>query len=48
MRVGFWDLEEDLRFEVGFDLVLGMSHGCQVSINDQEGLGNPFKSKNEI
>ena len=42
MRKGY------LRFGVGFDLVLGISQGCQVSINDQGGLENPFKTKNEI
>ena len=35
-------------FVVGFDLVLGISQGCQVSINDQGGLLNPIKTKNEI
>ena len=45
---GIWDLEWDLRFGVGFDLVLGISQGCQVSINDQGGLRNPFKTKNLI
>ena len=43
---GIWDLERDLTFEVGFDLVLGISQRCQVSINDQGGLENPFKTKN--
>ena len=37
-----------LRFRVWFDLVLGISQGCQVSINDQGGLGNPIKTKYEI
>ena len=41
---GIWDLEWDLRFEVGFDLVLGISQRCQVSINDQGCLKNPFKT----
>ena len=31
-----------------FDLVLGISQGCQVSNNDQGGLGNPFRTKYEI
>ena len=43
---GIWDLEWDLRFGVGFALVLGISQRCQVSINDQGGLENPFKTKN--
>ena len=38
----------DLRFEVGFYLVLGMSQVWQVSINDQGGLEDPFKTKNKI
>ena len=37
-----------MRFGVGFDLVLGISQGCQVSINDQVGLENPFKTKYKI
>ena len=36
--------ECDLRFVVRFDLALGIFQGCQVSINDQGGLENPFKT----
>ena len=38
--------ECDLRFGVRFNLVLGISQGHQVSINNQGGLRNPFKTKN--
>ena len=36
----------DLRFGVRFNLVLGISQECQVSINDEGDLENPFKTKN--
>ena len=34
--------------DLRFDLVLGISQGCQVSNNEQGGLGNPFRKKYEI